>query len=200
MSRLICLLILFLSFPLLSANQHEGVLGDNFHEIDNSLYFRSAQLSSKSLKKYVTKHKIKTVINLRGVSSKEWYKKQIQAVRELGIVQHDIGMSARRLPHREDLLKLLDLFENVERPILVHCQGGADRTGEASAIYQMLYMAKTKEEALKMLRFKYHHLAWRMPAKRYFIDEIWNGVDWALNDYRPCESSWKYYDREKFCN
>mgnify|MGYP000055958669 CR=1 FL=1 len=57
----------------------------------------------------------------------------------------------------------------------------------------------TAEEALKMLTFKYHHLSWRMPAKRYFIDELWQGVDWAIESYKPCDTDWKHYKRNEFC-
>lgn len=184
---------------VLSIYSEAGILGDNFHEIDDGRYYRSAQLSTRSMEKYVNRHGIKTVINLRGVSSKSWYQKEKDLLRRMNVEMIDIGMSARRLPHRDDLLKLLEAFENAERPILVHCQGGADRTGEASAIYQMLYMGKSKEEALKMLRIKYHHLSWRMPAKKYFIKNIWQGVEWIQENYYPCENDWKYYNKEKFC-
>ncbi|MEC9282867.1 MAG: dual specificity protein phosphatase family protein [Bdellovibrionota bacterium] len=183
-----------------SLNLFAGILGDNFHEIDEARYYRSAQLSAKKFAKYVEKYGIKTVINLRGESSKQWFQEEKEILHKMNVSLHSIGMSARRLPHREDLLKLLELFETAERPILVHCQGGADRTGEASALYQMLYMGKSKEQALKMLRIKYHHLSWRHPAKRYFIKDIWQGKDWTINNYYPCENSdWKYYKREDFC-
>lgn len=194
------ILSLLFSVSLFASTDHEGILGDNFYEIDKGNYYRSAQLTDKKLEKYVKKYGIKTLINLRGISKKKWYKKQVAMVEKLGIVQYDIKMSAKRLPHRDDLLELLHLFENVERPFLVHCQGGADRTGEASAIYQMLYMNKSKKESLKMLTLKYHHLEWRMPAKRYFIKKLWQGVDWAFDSYDPCSNEWKHYDRERYCN
>ncbi|MEE6250658.1 MAG: dual specificity protein phosphatase family protein [Bdellovibrionota bacterium] len=181
-------------------NLFAGILGDNFHEIDEARYYRSAQLSAKKLEKYVEKYGIKTVINLRGESEKKWFQEEKEILHKMNVDLHSIRMSARRLPHREDLLSLIELFESAERPILVHCQGGADRTGEASALYQMLYMGKSKEQALKMLRFKYHHISWRHPAKRYFIKEIWQGKEWLVGNYYPCENAdWKYYNREEFC-
>jgi protein tyrosine/serine phosphatase len=194
--KILSVILVFITLSL--GAEEEGVLGDNFHEIDPGKYYRSAQLSAKSMQKYIDRHGIKTVINLRGAKDADWYREQVKVIESNGISQFDIGMSARRLPHRDDLLALLELFENVERPILVHCQGGADRTGEASALYQMLYMGKSKEESLKMLTLKYHHLAWRMPAKRYFIKDLWQGVDWAISDYRPCETDWKHYKRHEY--
>lgn len=184
--RLLCLLLLLSSCKLFN----------NFHEVESGKLYRSAQLSGKEFEQAIEALEIKTIINLRGESpDREWYQEEIAAAEKYNVEHISIGMSAKRLPHREDLIKLLDAFENAERPILIHCQGGADRTGEASAIYQMLYMGKSKKEALKMLTFKYFHLKKKMPAKRYFIDEIWQGDDWARNKYDPCIQEYKYYDQ-----
>jgi protein tyrosine/serine phosphatase len=171
------------------------ILGPNFYEIDPGRYYRSAQLSAKEFDLYIKKHKIRTIINLRGAEPTErWYREELTVSEKHGVEHFDIPMLAEALPHKENLIRLLDLFKNAPRPILVHCQGGADRTGEASALYQMLYMGKTEEQALKMLTFKYHHLAFRKPAKRYFIKDLWQGEDWAYNHYDPCEGKFKYYD------
>lgn len=166
----------------------------NFHEIDKDKFFRSAQLSGKEFEQVIQEHGIKTIINLRGESDSGWYKEEISAANKYNVAHIDIGMSAKRLPHRKDLIKLLESLETAERPILVHCQGGADRTGEASAIYQMLYMGKSKSEALNMLTLKYFHIKERMPAKRYFIKDLWKGVEWVYNEYDPCKGEYKYYN------
>ncbi|MFK8139243.1 MAG: dual specificity protein phosphatase family protein [Bdellovibrionales bacterium] len=187
------------SFAIADSNQNLGILGPNFHSVEEGRFYRSAQLNPREFRKYIARHGIKTVINLRGVSEKKWWVEESEVLSELDVVHINIKMSARRLPHREDLIKLLESYESAQYPILIHCEGGADRTGEASAIYQMLYMNKTKEEALKMLRFKYFHIPARMPAKRYFIKDLWQGVDWVYESYHPCESNWKYYDKEEFC-
>lgn len=167
---------------------------NNLHEIDPGKYYRSGQLTGKEFEELIKKRGIKTIINLRGPSTDYWYQDELATANRFGVTHIDIAMSAKRLPHRKDLIKLLESFETAERPILVHCQGGADRTGEATAIYQMLYMGKTKSEALKMLTVKYFHIEQKMPAKRYFISEIWKGADWTYNEYDPCSGGFKYYD------
>jgi protein tyrosine/serine phosphatase len=182
-------------FIFASSTFASDILGPNFHEVDPGRYYRSAQLNSKEFDYYIKKYKIRTIINLRGAEPQEaWYQDEISVSQKNLVFHFDIPMLAETLPHRENLIRLLDLFKTVPRPILVHCQGGADRSGEASAIYQMLHMGKTKEQALKMLTFKYHHLAFRKPAKRYFIKDLWQGEDWAYNHYDPCEGKFKYYD------
>lgn len=186
--------ILFFTLSFLSFSKP-----GNLHQIDDEIY-RSGQLRPGLLSEAITRYNLQTVINLRGHSpGKKWYDKEKRIVEEHGLNFYSIGMSAGRLPHRKDILKLIDLFENAPRPILFHCQGGADRSGEASAMYLIDFMGKSKKEALKMLRIKYGHLRWRYPAKRYFIKEIYQGKEWAKDHYRPCESNYKYYDKSRDC-
>ncbi|MFL5812912.1 MAG: dual specificity protein phosphatase family protein [Bdellovibrionia bacterium] len=172
----------------------------NFHEVDPGKLYRSAQLSGEELDHAIHQLGIRTVINLRGEDlNSDWYKAEAQVTQTDGVKLINIAMSAKRLPHRNDLIALLDAFEKAERPILVHCQAGADRTGEASAIYEMEYMGKSREEALEMLTLKYDHLELAAPAKRYFIN-LYGGKDWAYHTYDPCVQSYKYYDQQKFCS
>jgi len=170
-------------------------LGANFYEVDAGKYYRSAQLSGAALEKYISKYKIQTVINLRGPNPNEkWYTDEAEVAQRMNVNLISIPMSAGRLPHKKDLIALLDAFQNAPRPLLVHCQAGADRTGEASALYQMLFMGKSKAEALKMLNIKYGHIASMKPAKIYFIRDLWQGTDWAYQSYDPCLGKYQYYD------
>ena len=45
-------------------------------------------------------------------------------------------MTARKLPPPERLKQLLETFDHARYPILIHCQGGSDRTGLASTLYE----------------------------------------------------------------
>lgn len=188
---------LLLSFSLLASLPSFGsdILGPNFHEIDRGRFYRSAQLNQKEFNLYIQKYGIRTIISLRAAEPDEaWYKEEL-AVSKKNQVQHfDIPMLAEEIPHRDNLIKLLDLYKSAPRPILIHCQGGADRSGEAAAIYQMLYNHKSREEALEMLTVKYHHVEMFKPAKRYFISRLWQGEDWAYQDYNPCSGKYKYYN------
>ena len=172
----------------------------NLHEVDSGQLYRSAQLDGDQFREVIAKHGIRTVINLRGKSNNDWWLEEDAVMRELGINHINIGMSAKRLPHKKDLRALLEAYRNAERPILIHCQGGADRTGEASAIYQMIYMGKSKKQALRSLKAKYGHLKLRFPAKRYFIKEVWQGEDWAMNEYDPCIQNYEHYGQENCPN
>ncbi|MBO9666814.1 MAG: tyrosine-protein phosphatase [Bdellovibrio sp.] len=191
-SMMFLILSLFVVLPASASD----ILGPNFHEIDRGRFYRSAQLDSKEFSHYIQAYGIKTIISLREAEPKErWYQDELVVSRKYGVEHHDIPMLAEMIPHRENLIRLLDLYKSAPRPILIHCQGGADRSGEVSAIYQMLYQGKSREESLKMLTWKYHHVEMFKPAKRYFISQIWQGEDWAYNDYHPCEENYRYYDK-----
>lgn len=171
-----------------------SLAGCRFYEVDEGKFYRSPQPTAEDIDR-AAELGVKTVINLRGASpGKLWYDEEKAATTRHNMLQIDIGMSAGRLPHREDLINLLDAFANAPRPILIHCLAGVDRTGEASAIYEMLYMGKSKEEALEMLSAKFAHFERNMPAKIYFIRDLWQGERWAREEYDPCSGQYRHYN------
>jgi hypothetical protein len=166
-----------------------------FHEVDAGKFYRSHQPSGPELQRAIDEVGIRTVINLRGPNpGAKWYDDEKEVTLRNNVLQVDIGLSASRLPHREQMIQILDTLKNAPRPILVHCRAGVDRTGEVSAIYQMLYMNKTKAEALEMLTPKYGHVASWMPAPTYLIRELWQGEEWARTSYNPCSGAYAHYN------
>lgn len=178
------------------------IMGMNLHEVDPGKLYRSAQLTGEELAATIEAHQIKTVVNLRGAHPGEgWYDDECAVVDARGLSLVDIPMSADHLPHREDLIRLLNAFRDAERPLLVHCRAGADRTGEATAIYMLEYMGKSKAEALTALDWDYWHVEFFKPAKRYFIAEVYQDEAWARETYAPCaaDQEYEYFDKEELC-
>ena len=175
----------------------------NFHEVQKGVLYRSNQPSMEDILEVVPKYGIKTILNLRGEKNgSEWYEEEKTAVQMASVILINISMSASKLPHRDAVRKLIEVFDTANYPIWIHCQGGADRTGEAVAIFMMEYLQKSKEYAMKQgLTWKKFHFKWRYPAKDYFIEELWQGREWAMNEYDPCvyEYPQKYYDKEQLC-
>lgn len=167
-----------------------------YGEVDSGALYRSPQPNEEQLEKAISEYGIKTIINLRGENPDEkWFQKEKKVADKHGVLLVNISMSARSLPHRSNLIKLLDTFRDAPKPILVHCKAGVDRTGEASALYQMIYMQYSKEEALKMLSPQWAHFEKNMPAKKYFVRDVWQGEEWARAHYYPCTANYKYYDK-----
>lgn len=193
------ILVLISFFSFLNISQAAGIF-DNIHEIDKGKLIRSAQLTPQGLEDLIQKKNIKTIINLRGETPGEaWFDGEAAVAQKYNINFVNIPMDAMRIPLREDLLKLLETYKSAPRPILIHCLRGVDRTGEAAAIYQMIYQNKTKEEALQMLSMKYFYSADLVPAKYYFIDKVWQNEQWAYDAYKPCDANYQYFDKNTLC-
>ncbi|NDW53595.1 tyrosine-protein phosphatase [Aliiroseovarius sp. PrR006] len=103
---------------------------------------------------------IKTVINLRGESKLSHYLFEAEACRDYGMTLIDHQMTAYAAKERKVYLDLLDIMERAEKPFLVHCKSGADRTGIASALYLLDQCGATPDEARAQLSLKYAHQRW----------------------------------------
>lgn len=119
--------------------------------------WRSNQPSQRRLKKYKDMG-FETVVNLRGTAERSPYLLEEAACRELGMKLITNKLSARRLAKTPRLIALLDTFDSIDKPFIMHCKSGADRAGLASALY-LLHIENTSiEEAKKQLSFKYLHI------------------------------------------
>jgi len=202
--KLLTLLFLFLVLTSCTTIKHVLYTHDplNLHTVKDGVMYRSAQPSGTDLRRVVAQYEydIKSVINLRGESSdKDWYVDEVGVSRELGLELVDISMSARHLPHKDNLIRLLDAFNELPRPILVHCKAGADRTGEAVAIFALDHLKWSKRKAAGQLHPYFGHVPDFYPAKTYFVREVYQGEEWARESYDPCRGNYKYYDKNKYC-
>ena len=108
---------------------------DNFHVVVKEKVYRSAQLSEKRLRKLISSKRLKTIINLRGKSEgRDWYAKEKKVAKENSVQHYDLRFVAHSLPSCTQLDALVKALATAPRPLLLHCRGGADRTGMASAI------------------------------------------------------------------
>lgn len=161
----------------------------NFGVVEKHKLYRSAQLTPVELHKVIRDHKIKTVINLMGKQKhKLWWKFEHATARHAGAQVHDLKLFVDALPPQKTLARLLHLYDSASKPILIHCRDGADRTGEAAAIWRLHMQGASIREALKELSLRYCHFAPMHPAKRFFIQQ-WRGTRWALKEYSPYQFS-----------
>lgn len=160
----------------------------NLDVVEEGKLYRSGQLSPKELGRILNGTtfgvKIKTVINLRGASNQSWYFDEKRVCQDYGVELIDIPMLASCASSKENLYKLLRAFKKASRPILIHCQGGADRTGEAAALWKLEQQKESKAIALKQLTFKNRHRRSRYPAKSNLI-KIWIDKKWFKTSYTP---------------
>ena len=134
-------------------------MDDNFHAVVPGELYRSAQPTAALIAEYRKGYDIKTIINLRGDNTGSgWYDSEVAEARRLGIAHVDFRMSARREMTMAQFDQLMDVFGKAEKPILVHCNSGADRSGLVSALY-VAAIAKLGEEAAEgQISFRYGHI------------------------------------------
>ncbi len=128
----------------------------NFEEVSDSVY-RSNHPDHPRFEAYA-KMGIKTILNLRGVAKQPHYLFEVESCQRLGLTLLTVHMSARQAPKRSKLIDLMDAFHTMERPFLIHCKSGADRTGLAAALYLMIVEGQGVAVARKQLSFRYLHI------------------------------------------
>ena len=78
-------------------------------------------------------------------------------MRGLGRMTREVRLTLLRLETEADELDFDDLaaalrfIRQAEKPVLVHCWHGSDRTGAVSAAYRLVFQNWSKEEALDEL-------------------------------------------------
>lgn len=105
----------------------------NFQVVIPDRIYRSGQPKEGQLEKWIDEYKLKTVINLRGENNPQ-YENEKAAADAAGIRMYTLQLSAYRPIKPENLLKLFDILEIAEEPMLIHCRQGIDRAGTVSAI------------------------------------------------------------------
>jgi protein tyrosine/serine phosphatase len=159
--RLAILLISILSVGIGWANLYLGVLllGDNFHTVIPGELYRSAQPTAALIAKYQENYAIRTIVNLRGDNTgSDWYDIEIAEARKLGIAHVDFRMSARRMMTTEQFSQIIDVLQKADKPVLIHCNSGSDRSGLVAALY-VAAIAKLGEEAAEsQISFRYGHI------------------------------------------
>lgn len=153
-------------------------ISGNFHEVAKGELYRSAQPSANAISSYARDYGIRTIINLRGKSSKAtWYKTEVAAAGELGIRHVDFRMSAQRQLSEVETTQLIEILRDSPKPILIHCQAGADRSGLVAAIYLHAIKGVDVETAEKQISIRYGHIGIPYLSSAFAMDENWKKLE-----------------------
>lgn len=115
---------------------------ENFYKINADLY-RAAQPSKEAFKHYEALG-IRTIVNLRANHS------DVDEIEGTSLVLMEIPINTWKITDA-DVVAALRAIKSAEKPVLVHCQHGADRTGTIIAMARMVFQGWTKEQALAEL-------------------------------------------------
>jgi protein tyrosine/serine phosphatase len=88
-----------------------------------------------------------------------WYDSEISETRRLNVAHVNFRMSARRELTATEAATLIMLMKEAEKPVLIHCQAGADRSGLASAIYLAAVKGSDEATAGSQLSIRFGHFS-----------------------------------------
>jgi len=113
-----------------------GYFAGNVAPVVEGEVWRAGQLSGPALERFIEDKGIRSIINLRGPQQDGgWYDEEVATAKRTGAVLHDMPLSSRRVLGRAEADVLVALMRDAPKPMLIHCEGGADRTGLAAALY-----------------------------------------------------------------
>jgi protein tyrosine phosphatase (PTP) superfamily phosphohydrolase (DUF442 family) len=112
----------------------------NFYRVSDT-YYRGAQPTAEGMRE-LTLMNVKTVVNLRAVNSDR------DEIGDAGLVYEHISFKAWHAED-EDVVRFLRIVTDPQKkPVFVHCEHGADRTGMMTAIYRIAIEGWSKEDAI----------------------------------------------------
>lgn len=151
-------------------------LSGNFHAVEDGVLYRSAQLSLGQFRERIKVNGIRTIINLRGSNpGKRWYDDELDASKNANVQHIDFALSAIREVSDDQVARLIELLRDSPRPILVHCEGGADRAGLASALFELFLENKPALVARTQLSLRFGHFPW-LGNRTIAMDKSFNRV------------------------
>jgi len=112
---------------------------DNWHRVDDSLY-RCGQPDDAGMRELAA-HGVRTIVNLRA-----WHSDRDE-VAGTGLTLVEVPLGAGSLTYPE-LVAALRAVLAAEKPVVVHCWHGADRTGAVVAAWRVAVHGWTPSAAL----------------------------------------------------
>jgi protein tyrosine/serine phosphatase len=129
--------------------------------------FRSNQPYPFQIKSDIKKHKIKSIINLRGERHCSSFYLEQDFCHKNNLKLYNFPISSRDLPDKKKLVDFNTLLQKIEYPCVMHCKSGADRAGLAAALYLIYKQDYSLLNARKQLTFKHLHIKY---AKTGILD------------------------------
>ena len=122
---------------------------------------------------------IRTLVSLRGTLPTSYNLLEADACARYGVTLISHRLSAGDLPPRAELLALYQSFLTAQKPMVIHCKSGADRSGLAAALYQIMVCNKPVAVAAQQLHWRYLH----------FSNGPRGVLDYLLNTYAKAEAA-----------
>lgn len=146
-------------FALLAVTLYWPVWYDNYHAVIPGELYRSAQMSVSRLREHIARDGLRTVINLRPETNELWHAQEQQTCQIVGVDYIDFPLVGDQMPSSRQTAALVTILRQARRPMLIHCEHGADRTGFVVALYLAKISGLSEPQAHAALSIRYGHLA-----------------------------------------
>lgn len=149
----------------------------NFHPVIAGEVYRSSQPTPSAIALFHKQYGIRTILNLRGENTgRDWYDREVAEAKSLDINHVDFRMSSSRMLTQEEAERLVQIMRDAPKPLLIHCQAGADRTGLASALYLAAIAKLDETTAERQMSIFYGHIG--LPGNRaHAMDETFEKLE-----------------------
>jgi hypothetical protein len=175
------------------------LLGANFHAVIPGAVYRCSQPSPSGLASMIRSYGIRTVINLRGCCDPApSYLEECRVTSELDVSQEDIGFSSGKLPPVPCIRELVRVLDGSDKPVVLHCHKGIDRTGMASAVALLLYTDTTLAEARRQLGWRFCHLPYGRTGNMDRFFDLYS--EWLeANGLRHSRAAFRRWIERDYC-
>jgi protein tyrosine/serine phosphatase len=95
----------------------------------------------------------------------------------LGVRHIDFGLYASKVVSAHKIDQLVTIMASAPKPILVHCQSGADRSGLVSALFMRKVAGLDERQAEGQLSFYYGHVGIPVVSAAYAMDQTWEDME-----------------------
>lgn len=153
-------------------------LSGNFHEVSPGTVYRGAQMDGQALVRRHRDQRIASMLNLRGENGgADWYETEKAVTDRLGIRHIDFRMSAGKQMTPEEARHLIEEMRDAPKPLLIHCMGGADRTGLAAALYVAGIDGGSESAADWQVSPLYGHVSLPGISRACAMDQTWERIE-----------------------
>lgn len=150
---------------------------NNLHAVVPGQVYRSAQMNADDLARCIKTYGIKSIINLRGENSTtSWHQAEIATAAKWNVVHYDRSLGSGTPLTLKQMNELVTLLRQAPKPMLIHCYGGADRSGLVSALYCFAVAGENSNQADRQLTVWYGHVPLIRPKVTAMDDSFWRYV------------------------
>jgi protein tyrosine/serine phosphatase len=132
----------------------------NWGEVDPGKLYRAARTDAEGIRQLVENDHIRTIVNLAEKDD------DCDAIHQYGLRYFHLRCDATT-QNTKQMKQFLTLMNDPHNwPVYVHCDRGADRTGEAVGAYRIVYQNWTTTQAIDELP-KYHYFGLLGEPKKF---------------------------------